>query len=933
VNESRARTRRNGRLIRVVWGRVKRALPAVLLVCTLTGAFALWLDLSTALWVAFVVPLVVVLVLRTVRRAPGVLVVAGLVLGAVVVPIYALLGFDAAWAQLEPWDLTPVESLVLGAAIVAAAAWVYLQPWWIRAPIRNALVAAAALGLVLVALPPAVFWAIGQVHGDEESLAQPLTPISRLDVVVLRDGTEIASIDPATIHGWQIRTWVGQVVDDEVRWGEGGAPPRAAPKDTDRVLLLMVDGGPEQLDAADELPDVDRENGEISRWLHLTDAVTPPSTPTFAVLQTTDDARKQAWRRALRGNPPSGLPAARRGDAVSLQDVAGDRSITDLALRLAVRAPTADQDLALAAKHRPALFFDSAEKYAVPLNIDAVLRSGKLRLCNKGQGVMALCPEVHGSHDLHNGADHLAFDPEEVAKIRDESTIYVNVTRSGNDHAEAIYLDYWWYLPHNPTDAGQGALCGAGFVLAGVTCFDHQSDWEGVTVVLDAESATPTGVSYAQHDGVTRYTWPALRQLWRDGSRLPEPARRIDTSARPLVFIARGTHASYPTACRSEKCSIAGVPLPDRRHDGGTPWPRHESLCTSVCLEALPTRGGGRRRARWNAFAGRWGATNCVLGVVCSSSPPPRSPGFQDRYLEPWCAARTVSVVDGKPRPKGNGACPRRKLTTAELAGGERLLALGDSFSSGQGAGSYEHGSTGRGNTCFRSRDAWPQVLAETVGATPLASLACSGATIRGLTRDRADGEVERRTSQISRISSNPTIVTVTVGGNDVGFADVLSECVLGADCTTSYRAPSGGTLEDEIAAVGRRLPSVYRAIRGAAPGARVIVAGYPRILPEALPSQAGNCAAWRQITEAEVRFLNAATRSLNTAIERAARAAGVEFVDVSEAFDGRELRCTGPTYMNRLRLRTRLFPASFHPTAEGHARLAELIAAHIGAS
>ena len=192
--------------------------------------------------------------------------------------------------------------------------------------------------------------------------------------------------------------------------------------------------------------------------------------------------------------------------------------------------------------------------------------------------------------------------------------------------------------------------------------------------------------------------------------------------------------------------------------------------------------------------------------------------------------------------------------------------------------------------------------------------------------------EPERRASQVSRISGAPDVVTITIGGNDVGFADVLKHCVLAADCTERYRSPTGDLLDGRIADLVERLTRTYAAIRDAAPEARLIVVGYPRLFPEKQAS-ADNCAAARRISAREAEYLNERTRALNAAIAGVARASGAEFIDVTEAFDGAELRCTGKTYMNRLRVRERLFPASFHPNAAGHERLAEVVESQLASS
>lgn len=181
--------------------------------------------------------------------------------------------------------------------------------------------------------------------------------------------------------------------------------------------------------------------------------------------------------------------------------------------------------------------------------------------------------------------------------------------------------------------------------------------------------------------------------------------------------------------------------------------------------------------------------------------------------------------------------------------------------------------------------------------------------------------------SQITRISGNPNVITLSIGGNDAGFAKVLENCIT-RDCVELYAKPSGDILDERIAEIGIRLPRLYRAIRRAAPKSRLIIVGYPRLFPDAsLPTPVRNCAALDQIKTREAAYLNSRLDALNAAGAAAARDVGVEFIDVTDAFDGQELRCSGPSLVNRLHVRPTLFPASFHPTAEGHARLAEVVA------
>ena len=90
-------------------------------------------------------------------------------------------------------------------------------------------------------------------------------------------------------------------------------------------------------------------------------------------------------------------------------------------------------------------------------------------------------------------------------------------------------------------------------------------------------------------------------------------------------------------------------------------------------------------------------------------------------------------------------------------------VALGDSYSSGVGTRSY----LDDGTSCQRSTYAYPSLVAAAQGYA-LNFRACSGAKIADVT-----------TSQLGALSSATRYVTISVGGNDAGFAGVLTECAL----------------------------------------------------------------------------------------------------------------------------------------------------------
>ena len=219
-------------------------------------------------------------------------------------------------------------------------------------------------------------------------------------------------------------------------------------------------------------------------------------------------------------------------------------------------------------------------------------------------------------------------------------------------------------------------------------------------------------------------------------------------------------------------------------------------------------------------------------------------------------------------------------------------VALGDSYSSGTGTGSYLNDGT----TCQRSVYAYPSLAAAALGLS-LTFRACSGATVA----DVSD-------TQLSALSETTSFVTISVGGNDAGFADVVSTCA-GSDTTACLNAV--GAAQTYIASsLPSALTSLYGSIKEAAPNAKVIVVGYPRLF------NGRDCSLWTSFTSAEMSALNATADQLNGTISTAATATGATFANPTEKFTGHAV-CDGTPWINNVNLLS--LSESFHPNRAGH--------------
>ena len=260
------------------------------------------------------------------------------------------------------------------------------------------------------------------------------------------------------------------------------------------------------------------------------------------------------------------------------------------------------------------------------------------------------------------------------------------------------------------------------------------------------------------------------------------------------------------------------------------------------------------------------------------------------------CGVAAAALLSGSGEGAQTGSRAGAGAAAAAPAPGA-YVALGDSYSSGVGAGDY----IAEAGRCARSRRAYPYGLGR-----PVTSFrACGGAR----TADVLGG-------QLSPFPSDTRLVTITIGGNDAGFADVLERCLFGSPAACSRRVDAAERfVREELSA---RLRSVYETIRERAPDAAVVVAGYPRLF-----ARRPWCAPVGTIDEREQRRLNEGANLLvRTIAAEVERHRGFRFVDVREAFAGGGVCSSSPRILG---VTSPQF-ASFHPTARGQATYARAI-------
>jgi lysophospholipase L1-like esterase len=230
-----------------------------------------------------------------------------------------------------------------------------------------------------------------------------------------------------------------------------------------------------------------------------------------------------------------------------------------------------------------------------------------------------------------------------------------------------------------------------------------------------------------------------------------------------------------------------------------------------------------------------------------------------------------------------------------------RYYALGDSYSSGLGAG----GSGGyTGGDCLRTTNAYAYDM-HYIGTVH--HLACANETIPTL-RSRQLGQIDHPSN---------ALITVTIGGNDVGFGPVLQDCATPGNPSCAPQEPG---IAAAIDALKPQLVALYQALRLQAPGADIVAGGYPLLIR---PPGSGDCnvAINSVLKDDEKLMMRRLATRLNNVIHAAALEARVfsAVPQVLAQFDGHEACSTDGEYVNQnVGPLLNPGPGSFHPNLGG---------------
>lgn len=240
-------------------------------------------------------------------------------------------------------------------------------------------------------------------------------------------------------------------------------------------------------------------------------------------------------------------------------------------------------------------------------------------------------------------------------------------------------------------------------------------------------------------------------------------------------------------------------------------------------------------------------------------------------------------------------AAPGASAAGSDSAANGKYVALGDSYAVAPGTREYDNPD----DPCRRGPSAYPRLWAQQHPSYTFVEASCSGATTAELT-----------SQQVPQLTADTTLVTIHVGGNDVGFVDVLKNCIFtieDKDCligVEAAKAAATGSLPGALA-------STYAAVRAKAPKAKVVVVGYPRLY-----TIGGSCGILG-LSDRERTALNSGADTIDSVLADQAAKAGFTFLDPRAAFDPHTICSDGTTWVTSLEWDK--INESYHPNKAGH--------------
>lgn len=271
------------------------------------------------------------------------------------------------------------------------------------------------------------------------------------------------------------------------------------------------------------------------------------------------------------------------------------------------------------------------------------------------------------------------------------------------------------------------------------------------------------------------------------------------------------------------------------------------------------------------------------------------------------------------PTKKGGDDSPDASANRQPIKAGDRYVALGDSYTSAPGVGT----ATGPAG-CLRTDGNYPHLLATALDLE-LTDVSCGGAKTQDMTKPQVAG-AETVAAQVDAVTEDTDLVTLSIGANNGSvYGNLVVSCArlavtnpTGAPCS-DLAQKNPDVLPQVFDGVAAGIVETVAAILDRAPNARIVIVGYPQIIPAQ-----GTCALL-PLAEGDYAFGRGVLQEFVEAQAEAAEQAGAEYVDVWAASEGHDICAADPWVAG---FRPAKAGTAYHPYAEEQAVVADLVEA-----
>ncbi|WP_053112120.1 SGNH/GDSL hydrolase family protein [Kitasatospora sp. MY 5-36] len=306
-------------------------------------------------------------------------------------------------------------------------------------------------------------------------------------------------------------------------------------------------------------------------------------------------------------------------------------------------------------------------------------------------------------------------------------------------------------------------------------------------------------------------------------------------------------------------------------------------------------------------------------------------PARKSRHLRNSTALAAVAL----------GAALALTSTTAQAASQapRNYVALGDSYAAGAGVPGQSAG------LCLRSDRNYGHLVAGALKAGRYTDVTCAAAKIKAMTQPQYDAFIRVNDPQLDAVTADTDLVTLGIGGNDLaasdlGLGELVATCIAGAvvnpfgtPCkdvyhhghwdwsTMSWQYGTDDLAERIRTTITPQLTDTLKRVHTKAPGARVLLVGYPSVLP----ADGSTCVLRQPVTPGDVEYMHGVLDKLNAALKATAAANGATYVDTATPTLGHDV-CSDDRWIEGALPGSPAVP--FHPNATGEQVMAQAVLA-----